>query len=94
MRDFEEANIMLKVDQKTLDELERQHEGIVGMIMHFEKAILPKCPHCGSSDTADVECGFVGRTLNIAAATTKISLFPSSPPPGNYFCNDCRKYFD
>ncbi len=85
---------MLKVDQKTLDKMESQYEGILKTIMYFENADLPVCPLCGSSDTADVQCGIIGRTIYLATATTKVTLVPSSPAPGTYFCNECRKYFD
>ena len=39
---------MLKVDQKSLDEMERQYKGIVDTIMYFENAQLPTCSLCGS----------------------------------------------
>lgn len=83
---------MLKVDQKTLDEMERKHEGIVKSIMRHENADLPACPHCKSRDTADVLCGIIGRTIEMASATTKVTLVANSPP-GRYRCNACRKYF-
>lgn len=85
---------MLKVDRKTLDELEKQHSGVVEQIMRFENAQLPSCPHCNSNDTADVQVGVIGRTISIAAATTKFKLIPNAPKLGNYFCNQCEKYFD
>jgi hypothetical protein len=86
---------MLKVDQKTLDEMEQQHEGIVKTIMLFESAELPACSHCSSSDTADVQVGVIGRTIYLATATSKVKLVPNvSDRKGRYFCNNCEKFFD
>lgn len=86
---------MLKVDQKTLYEMEQQHEGIVKSIMRFEEAELPTCSHCGSADTADVQVGIIGRTIYIAGATTKFKLVPNgSDKKGKYFCNECQKFFN
>lgn len=85
---------MIKVDQATLDRMEQQHKGIIDTILRFEKAILPSCAHCQSSDTADVQVGVIGRTIYIAIATTKFKLIPNGPKPGKYFCNACQKYFD
>jgi len=56
--------------------------------------VLPQCPRCGSKDTADVQCGIIGRTINIAAATTRFKLIPNGPAPGKYFCNACDEFFD
>ncbi len=84
---------MLKVDQKVIEELEKDYEGITTQIIRFERAELPSCPNCKSSDTADVEVGIVGRTIAIATATTKIKLIPNNPVPGDYFCNACQKFF-
>jgi hypothetical protein len=39
---------MWKVDQKSLDDMERQYEGIVDTIMYFENAQPPACSLCGS----------------------------------------------
>lgn len=86
---------MLKVDQATLDKMESQHEGILGNIMLFENAQLPTCALCGSSNTANVQVGIIGRTIYISAATTKMKLVPNTKDKlGKYFCNDCEKFFD
>ena len=86
---------MLKVDQETLDEMEQQHHGIIKTIMFFENAELPVCSHCGSSNTADVQVGIIGRTIYIASATSKFKLVPNVPDKkGKYFCNECGKFFD
>ena len=84
----------LKVSQERIDELEQMYPGIREIIERFENADLPDCSHCGSSDTADVQVGLVGVTLNTAFATTKITLLANGPKPGNYRCNACKEYFD
>lgn len=84
---------MLKINQAALEQMEKQYQGIIGSIMRFENAELPSCPHCGSGDTASVQVGIIGRTIYIAAATTKFKLIPNSPKMGEYFCNDCKRFF-
>jgi hypothetical protein len=84
---------MLKVDQATIDRMERSYPGITEQIHHFDTAGLPACPHCNSSNTASVQIGLVQRAINIAAATTKFRLIPNESKPGPYFCNDCKRYF-
>lgn len=83
---------MLKIDKDQLDELERDYPGISDSISRFEEATLPACSHCGSTDTAKVQCGIIGRTISIAAATTRIKLLANGPVPGEYFCNTCNKF--
>jgi len=84
---------MLKVNQEDLDQLESQYSGIVEQIRRFDNAILPSCPKCGATDTADVQVGVIGRTIGIAAATTKFKLVPNNRP-GKYFCNIGKEFFD
>ena len=86
---------MLKVDQNTLDEMERQHPGLVKTIMRFENDELPACPYCASDNTAEVQVGIIGRTIYLASATTKAKLVPNAMNKlGKYFCNQCHKFFD
>ncbi len=84
---------MLKIAEHTLHELEATYPGILESILWFEGAALPACPRCSSSDTADVQVGIIGRTINIAAATTKFKLIANGPKPG-YFCNACDEFFN
>jgi hypothetical protein len=84
---------MLKVDQDTLAHMESQYPGIQEQIRRFDEAELPACPRCRSDSTADVQCGMIGRTINIATATTKIKLIPNGPGPGKFFCNACGEFF-
>lgn len=85
---------MLRFDLDSLASLESQYPGIIDSIRRFEEAVIPSCPFCNSGDTADVQVGIIGRTINIAAATTKFHLIPNPPKPGNFFCNSCKKYFN
>lgn len=85
---------MLKVNQNTLDEMERQHPGLVKTIMFFENATLPVCSQCGSDNTAAVNVGIVGQSIYLATATTKAKLVPNVKDKlGKYFCNECNKFF-
>ncbi len=84
---------MLKIDKETLDHMEKNYPGIGEAVLRFEQAALPACSHCGSENTADVQCGTIGRTISIAAATTKFKLIPNGPKPGGYFCNACSEFF-
>jgi hypothetical protein len=85
---------MLKVHQKDLEHMESEYSGIIKTILRFENAELPSCPHCGSNDTADVQVGIIGRTISIAAATTKVKIVPNAEDSlGKYFCNHCGKFF-
>lgn len=75
--------------------LEERYPGITEDIRYFENAVLPPCPHCGSEDTASVQVGIIGRTININAATRKFFLVPNmSDKKGKYLCRQCGKFFD
>ena len=84
---------MLKIDKDRLAELEGDYPGISDSVIRFEEATLPVCSHCGSADTAKVQCGIVGRTMNIATATTRIKLLANGPVPGEHFCNTCNEFY-
>ena len=85
---------MLKISEADFYELECKYEGIVSQIRRFEESSLPDCPDCGTSDTAEVNVGIIGRTILLSAATTKFKLIPNAPKEGDYWCNECRTYFD
>jgi hypothetical protein len=85
---------MLTIDRKTFGRLEKQYPGIGDAIRRYEQASVPACPGCGSGNTATVGCGLIGRTINIAGATTKFRLIPHGPKPGQYFCHACSKFFN
>jgi hypothetical protein len=83
---------MIKVDQATLDYMESQHAGIIEQIRRWDAMEIPPCTHCGSTDTADVQVGVIGRTICLTAATSRLHLIANGPKPGTHFCNQCRKY--
>ena len=85
---------MLKIDKQALARIEQLHPGVRETILRFEEAILPVCSRCGSENTADVQCGIIGRTINIATVTTKIKLIANGPKPGKFFCNTCKEFFN
>lgn len=85
---------MLRIDAHALDRLERAYPGIVQTIRYFEAARLPGCSRCRSQDTASVQCGIIGRSINLAGATSKVKLIANGPKPGKYFCNACNEFFD
>ena len=84
---------MLKVDKDTLDQIEKRYPGLGETILHYERAKLPACAHCGSEDTAAVGGGLVGRSIAVASATTKFKLVPNNRP-GKQFCNSCNEFFN
>ena len=75
--------------------VEEQYPGITEQMKLFQEAELPSCPHCGSENTASVQVGIIGRTIKLAASTSKFKLVQNMENKlGEYFCNECRKYFD
>jgi hypothetical protein len=84
---------MLKVDEEWIGHSESAYPGIGEQIRSFEEAVLPVCSHCGSDNTANVQCGVIGRTIRLATATTKFKLLANGPKPGQFFCNACGRYF-
>ena len=84
---------MIKITEDQIRKMEEDRPGITEQIWRFEQADLPACMACGSADTASVQVGVMGRTINIGAATTKIHLMLNGNDEGIYFCNVCRKQF-
>jgi len=84
---------MIKITENDIRNMERQHPGITEQIWRFENADLPPCPSCGSTDTASVQVGVIGRTIYLATATTKFFLIPNGPKKGSYYCRSCRQFF-
>jgi hypothetical protein len=82
---------MLKVDQQWIDEVDAQRPGFRKTVEHWDAAELPPCPSCGSDDTAQVSAGLVGKSIHLAAATTKI--LPNGHP-ADFYCNQCESYFN
>ena len=84
---------MLKIDDQTLDCLEKQYPGIRDLIRKFEADVLPECQLCGSDDTVRVLIGIIGRTINISAATSRVKLIANGIGPEKYYCNACKRFF-
>jgi hypothetical protein len=84
---------MLKVEQETLDRMEGMYPGFKEHVYSFENADLPHCSHCGSGDTANVQVGLIGRTINLSCSTTKFKLIANGPKAGRYICNQCKEFF-
>lgn len=74
--------------------IEEQYPGIRDSIREFEAAILPECQRCGSDDTCRVLIGIIGRTITIAAATTKVKLIANGIGPEKHYCNACKRFFE
>ena len=84
---------MMKLSQERLSEIEADYPGFLESLSRFESLNLPPCDHCGSSNTAAVQAGLVGRTFWLARATSKFCLTPSGSTEGSLWCNACRRFF-
>ena len=82
---------MLKRSLECYTGYELDYPGFIEMVVHYENAILPTCPFCGSYHTAQVAAGIVKPSMHLAGATTKFRLNPQHP--GRLYCNNCEKYF-
>ena len=85
---------MLKVSPEQLESMSQSYPGIKKQVISWEETDCPLCSSCGSANTAVVSVGVVGRSMSIAGATTKIKLVPNGPKPGDYFCNECSKFWE
>jgi hypothetical protein len=85
---------MIKISQEALDSMEISYPGFKRNVAYFEAMDIPPCPKCGSTNTASVQVGIIGRTIHLCGATTKFTLVPNSPKPGKYFCQSCRYFFN
>src|SRR5262245_45554430 len=88
----EPAAHMLKVDEWWIRQVEEQYPGFRATLEHHESLLMPRCPTCSSDATAKVMCGVVGRTMHLAAATTKVKLVANGRPT-DYFCTSCESLF-
>ena len=55
---------------------------------------VPQCIHCGSTDTASVECGVIRLTMSLSATCRKFKLVGNGPKPAEWYCNSCEKFFN
>lgn len=84
---------MIKKTKDEIRQMEKNYPGITESIWGFEFAVLPPCPHCGSEDTAQIQCGIIGRTIHIASATSRIKLLFNYDGKGQFHCNTCAERF-
>ncbi len=84
---------MLKENETYLNYVEQQYPGVKEQIYSYDRAVLPACVHCGSTDTAQVISGVIGRTICLAGATTKVKLVPNNKESLDNFCNACGVFF-
>jgi hypothetical protein len=82
---------MLKGSLEYYKRFEEKWPGFVNIIVKYENAILPTCPHCGSWHTAQVSAGFVSASFTLLRATTRFMIDPQHR--GRLFCNDCKQFF-
>ena len=86
---------MLMFTEEKLIELDSSYPGIREQILSIEASVIPACTACGSGDTAQVHCGLIGRSISVSAATTRCKLVPNKTASmGEYYCNECCKFFD
>ena len=85
---------MLKVNTQILESMEKQYPGITRVILVLDERRLPRCPACGSRNTAAVSPLLGPRSQHIALATSQVHLSAGEDMPARYFCHTCGKYFD
>ena len=83
----------IKTSNESLREAEAMYPGFRKNLDYYEALDLPPCPTCNSTNTAKVSAGLVGRSIALAAATTKIKLVPNGHP-ADFHCGDCSRFFD
>lgn len=84
---------MIKISESQFKTYEQNYPGITEQILRYDNRVLPPCVFCGSTDTAVVLRGIVGRTLHLAFATSKVNLNAESGSR-HFYCNTCRQPFD
>ncbi|MCC6245562.1 MAG: hypothetical protein IT353_22215 [Gemmatimonadaceae bacterium] len=85
---------MVKINDEWIRQAEIAYPGFRKTLNRYESMCLPGCPACQSTHTASVQMGIVGRSISLAAATTRIKLVTNPPVSGQFFCNDCETFFD
>lgn len=84
---------MVRATSEWMRAAEVAYPGLTEHIEALESLTLPGCPKCGSEESARAACGIVGRSITLAAATTKIRLVSTGPPPAKFYCNACAQFF-
>jgi hypothetical protein len=85
---------MVKINDEWIRQAEIAYPGFRKTLNKYEAMRLPACPLCQSTNTATVSMGIVGRSISLAAATTKVKLITNPPVSGHFYCNDCEQFFD
>ena len=83
----------LRVDESWIQAAETMYPGFRQQLADAESSDVRLCPTCGSTNTARVAEGLIGRTIQLAAATTKFKLVPNKRP-ADFYCNACDQFFD
>jgi hypothetical protein len=83
---------MIKVDESFIRGVEERYPGFRETLEYYESLRVPRCAACGSDATAKVVSGLIGRTMHLAAATTKVKLLPNGRPT-DFFCTACDRVF-
>jgi RNA polymerase subunit RPABC4/transcription elongation factor Spt4 len=60
----------------------------------FSRMKLPRCPACGSFETATVQVGLIRLTIRLAVTCPTFKLLANGPKPGDWFCRECETFFD
>ena len=85
----------LQISNEALAKLNQQYDGIHDQIFEFEAMTLPVCSKCGTDNTAVTQVGVIGRTMNIALATSKVKIVANGESrEGQHYCNSCEVFFD
>jgi hypothetical protein len=84
---------MLTASDEWIRKAEAMYPGFRKTLDYYEALALPPCPRCGSTHTAKVSSGLVGRSISLAAATTKMKLVPNGHP-ADFHCGGCEQFFD
>lgn len=85
---------MVKINDEWIRQAEIAYPGFKRTLSRYEAMRLPLCPVCQSTNTATVTMGIIGRSISIAAATTKVKLVTNPPAHGHLYCNDCETFFE
>ena len=64
------------------------------ILKQYTEMDVPRCTHCGATNTASVQVGIIGLTIRLAATCRKFKLLANGPKPGSWFCNECKAFFD
>ena len=64
------------------------------ILKQYTEMDVPRCTHCGATDTASVQVGLIGLTIRLAATCRKFKLLANGPNPRDRFCHACKRLLD